>query len=289
MVNLDSLIKKTCEIAPFPVSTVRLAQLVSVPEYHLSDVIDIIRYDQVLTMRLLRVANSAANALVSPVTTVNEAVFRMGTAQILALAVATGVTPLFKHPTSEFRYGESTLWRHSTAAAVAAETSQAFCSVSLPHDVFTAALLHDIGKLAIGRFLEDDVLKEIFQLRSDGQMTQLEAETKVLGVHHGELGGMVARSWQLPESIIKGIVYHHNPMEGNDVVCDFVCFANQVAKQIELGLDGEENDFMRVYEDQSSMLPEVIQRIGVKPNRLESLCYVAGKKFEQISHRYNAV
>jgi len=289
MVNLDSLIKKTCEIAPFPVSTVRLAQLVAVPDYHLSDVIDIIRYDQVLTMRLLRVANSAANALVSPVTTVNEAVFRMGTGQILALAVATGVTPLFKHSTAAFRYGESTLWRHSMAAAVAAETSQAFSSVSLPHDVFTAALLHDIGKLAIGRFLEDDILQAIFQLRGEEQMTQLEAETQVLGMHHGELGGMVARTWQLPESIIKGIVYHHNPEEGKDVICDFVCFANQIAKQIELGLDGETTDLNQLYENKSLLLEDVIQRIGVKPNRLESLCYVAGKKFDQISHRYNAV
>ena len=285
MVNLESLIKKTCEIAPFPVSTVRLAQLVAAPDYHLSDVIDIIRYDQVLTMRLLRVANSAANALISPVTTVNEAVFRMGTGQILALAVATGVTPLFKHPASEFRYGEETLWRHSMATAVAAETSQAFCAVSLPHDVFTAALLHDIGKLAIGRFLDDDVLREIFQLRDEGQMTQLEAETEILGVHHGELGGMVARTWQLPESIVKGIIYHHNPVEGQDVICDFVCFANQIAKQIELGLDGEQTDFTQVYENLSLPLQEVVKRIGIKSNRVESLCYVASKKFEQISPR----
>ena len=289
MIDIDSLIKKTCKIAPFPVSTVRLAQLISSPNYHLTDVIDIIRYDQVLTLRLLRVANSAASALQSQVTNVNEAVFRMGTGQILALAVATGVNPLFNHPSSEFRYGEATLWRHSMAAAVAAETAQAFCSVSLPHDIFTAALLHDIGKLAIGRFLEDEPLREIFELRTEGQMSQLEAERQVLGVHHGELGGMVARSWELPESIIKGIVYHHNPEEGKDVICDFVCFANQIAKQVESSLDRETKDGIFVDEVNLSISPEVIERVGIKANRIEPLCYVAAKKFGQISQRYNGV
>ena len=288
MIDLDFLIKKTCETAPFPISTVRLAQLIGSPEYHLSDVIDIIRYDQVLTLRLLHAANSAANALQSRVTNVSEAIFRMGTGQILALAVAAGVRPLFNQRTLP-RYGEETLWRHSMAAAVAAETTQGFCSVPLPPNVFTAALLHDIGKLAIGRFLDDAALKEIFKARDEGSLSQLEAEIQVLGVHHGQLGGLVARGWQLPEGIINGIVHHHNPEEGNDVVCDFVYFANQVGKQIETGLDGGKFDFMEVYEEKLSYLPAVIRRIGVTPSRLDALCPVAATKFEQISKRYNAI
>ena len=288
MIDLDFIVKKTCETAPFPVSTVRLAQLIGSPEYHLSDVIDIIRYDQVLTLRLLHAANSAAAAVQNRVNTVSEAIFRMGTGQILALAVASGVRPLFNQKVLP-RYGEEKLWRHSLAVAVAAETTQGFCSVSVPPNVFTAALLHDIGKLAIGRFLDESALQAILRAREDWGMSQLEAETHVLGVHHGELGGMVARGWQLPDAIINGIVHHHNPDEGQDVVCDFVYFSNQVGKQIETGLDGGKFDFMEVYEEKLSYLPSVIRRIGITPGRLDSLCPVAATKFEQISQRYNAV
>jgi len=267
---------------------VRLAQLIASPEYHLSDVIDIIRYDQVLTLRLLHAANSAANALQTRVTTVSEAVFRMGTGQILSLAVAAGVRPLFNQRTLP-RYGEDKLWRHSLAAAVAAETTQGFCSVPLPSNVFTAALLHDIGKLTIGRFLDESSVKSIFQARDEGNLTQLEAESQVLGMHHGELGGMVARGWQMPDGIINGIIHHHNPEAGNDIVCDFVYFSNQVGKQIETGLDGGGFNFTEVYEEKLSYLPSVIKRIGVTPSRLDDLCPVAATKFEQISKRYNAV
>ena len=288
MIDLDSIIKKTCETAPFPISTVRLAQLMANAEFHMTDVIDIIRYDQVLTLRLLHAANSAASAAQSRVTNVSEAIFRMGTGQILALAVAAGVRPLFGQRAVP-RYGEDTLWRHSMAAAVAAETTQAFCSVPLPPNVFTAALLHDIGKLAIGRFLGDEDLQMIFKARDEEDLTQLEAETKVLGVDHGELGGLVAKGWQMPEDIIKGITHHHNPEAGADVVCDVVYFANQVGKQIEVGLDGGGFDFMQVYEEKLSYLPGVVKRIGITASRLDALCPVAASKFEKISQRYNAV
>ena len=289
MVDIDFLIRKTAETAPFPVSTVRLAQLVATSDYHLADVIDIIRYDEVLTLRLLHVANSAASALYNPVTTVSEAVFRMGAGQILALAVAAGVHPLFSHQTTDYRYGEGTLWRHSMAAAVAAETTHPFCAAALPQNVFTAALLHDIGKLAIGRFLTDPLIRSIYQARDDGGLSQLDAETQILGVHHGELGGRIARGWNLPEGIVKGIVHHHNPELGNEAFCDFVYFSNQIAKQIESGLDGGTFNFMDDDYQDLSFMPGVIKRLGIPAKRIDSLGQVVLAKFEQISKRYNAL
>ena len=86
MIDLHDLIEQANEPAPLPASTVRLAELVSDPDSQLNDVAELIAFDQGLTLKLLRAANSAASASAEPVGTVLEAVGRMGTSQVLALA-----------------------------------------------------------------------------------------------------------------------------------------------------------------------------------------------------------
>ena len=129
----------------------------------------------------------------------------------------------------------------------------------------------------------------IYQARDEEGLSQLDAETLILGVHHGELGGRIARGWQLPEGIVKGIIHHHHPDEGKDLVCDFVYFSNQVAKRIEEGVDEAGFNFVEEDEADLSFMPAVINRLGIPPKRMDSLGSIVLKKFEQISQRYNAV
>jgi HD-like signal output (HDOD) protein len=281
MIDLDRLIEQANEMPPFPASTVRLAQLVASPDCNLADVAELIAYDQALTVRLLRSANSAANAGATRVTTAQEAVTRLGTTQVLTLAVAAGARPHLEAKVPAYGLDEGALWRHAVAAAVAAETAPKFCAATLPAEAFTAALLHDIGKLVMGRFLDPDILRFIALAREEDFLSQLDAETLLLGVHHGEIGGLIAQHWQLPARVVQGITFHHNPDEGMDVVCDLTWLANHVAKHIEAGLDGEEIEF--------AVPSEVAEHLGANARKLEELCTAATSRFAQVSQRYNAV
>ncbi|MBM3831793.1 MAG: HDOD domain-containing protein [Verrucomicrobia bacterium] len=126
--------------------------------------------------------------------------------------------------------------RHSVAAALVTEVIQPHIKVPLPAEAFTAALLHDIGKLIMARFLSTDILELMHQARTSGKLTVLEAETKILQVHHGELGGIIAQHWKFPERIVRGIIYHHNPDQGNDPICDIVYVSNLGAKKLRRNL-----------------------------------------------------
>lgn len=281
MIDLKKLIAQANELPAFPASTVRLTQLVTNPNSNLSDVADVIAYDQALTVKVLRAANSAASASATRVTTVHGAVMRMGTAQLMALAVASGARPHLQKAIPAYGLDEGALWRHAVAAAVAAEAMPAFCSVEAPPEIFTAALLHDIGKQVMGRFLSQEILHFIAQARDVDHLSQLDAETQILGVHHGELGGIIAQHWQLPNRVVKGIAHHHDPHEDRDVVCDFVYLANLIAKRTEANLEGRTLEF--------ACPPEVAARLGMKAGELEDLCAAAAARFAQVSLRYNAV
>ena len=281
MIDLANLIEQANELDPLAASTVRLVELVGSPDCHLDDVAELIAFDQALTVKLLRAANSAASASAVPVGSVWEAVTRMGTSQVLALAVAAGARPLLESRVPAYGLDEGALWRHSVAAAVAVEIAPNFCQVEVPSEAFTAALLHDVGKLVMGRFLSPEILGFIRRAQEVDHLGQLEAESLLLNVHHGELGGIIAQHWNLPPRVVQGITYHHNPEQGLDVVCDLTYVANQVAKRIEAGLDGRKFDF--------SVDPGVAERLGLAPQALDNFCPIAASRYEQVSRRYNAV
>jgi HD-like signal output (HDOD) protein len=281
MIDLDRLIEQANEMAPLPASAVRLAELVGSPDCHLGDVAELIEFDQALTAKLLRAANSAASGSAAPVGTVKEAVIRMGTARVLALAVAASARPLLQARVPAYGLDEGALWRHSVAAAVAAETVPAFCRLDVPPETFTTALLHDVGKLVMGRFLSAEILGFIRRAREVDHLDSLEAESLLLDVHHGELGGIIAQHWKLPPRVVLGITYHHNPDQGLDLICDLTYLTNKVAKRIEAGLDGRQFDF--------AISEPVAGRLGLTPKTLDNLCPVAASRYTQVCRRYNAV
>jgi HD-like signal output (HDOD) protein len=115
--------------------------------------------------------------------------------------------------------------------------------VDVPPGTFTAALLHDAGKVVMARFLSPEIPGSIDRARRTSGLSRLEAERELLNVHHGELGGLMAQHWELPPRIVKGIIHHHDPEAGADVICDLTCLANRVAVRLEAGQDGRELSF----------------------------------------------
>jgi HD-like signal output (HDOD) protein len=279
MINLAELIKQANQLRPLPASAVRLVGLASHPDSDLSEVVQLVEYDQILTLKMLRAANSMFSASATPVGTVREAVQRMGTAQVQAFAVAASTRPFLQNNIPAYGLGEGALWRHSVAAAVAVETLQA-CGLEMPADAFTAALLHDIGKLVMGRFLSPEILGFIAQAQEVDHLTQIEAESQLLNVHHGELGGLIAQHWQLPRSVVQGIIWHHNPAEGHERICDVTYLANLLAKQIECGLDGQQFEL--------TVDLGVVERLGLVQDKLDSFGPRAAARYAEVCHLYDA-
>lgn len=280
LIDLDALVAQANDLAPLPASTVRLAGLVAAQHYEVSEVAEIVSYDPALTLKLIRCANSAFRAGSMPVTTAKEAVLRLGAAQVLALAVASHARPLMQKAVPEYQMGERELWRHSIAAALVAELMPAYCRSPIPPESFTAALLHDIGKLVMARFLDQEVLHWLRKAQNEGGLSALEAERQVLSVHHGELGGIVAQHWNMPERIIKGITYHHTPEEDQDCIGYVICLANRAAKVVEARVVGKSADI--------TLETALSDRLGLTERQAEKLCVASAARFAEVSAWYDA-
>jgi putative nucleotidyltransferase with HDIG domain len=281
LIDLNALVAQSNELPTLPQSTVHLANLLNSKQEvdHVASIVEIVTFDAALTFKLIRAANSAFAGSSQPVTNVKDAVVRLGTAQVFAIAVANSVRPHMQRNIPEYGFSDGAFWRHSVAAAVAMEVAQPFCTATVPHEAFTAALLHDIGKLIMARSLSQEILELLQQAGRDGGLTPLEAETRVLNVHHGEVGGLIAQHWQFPERITKGIIHHHAPEAGSDPICDLVYIANLAAKKVEAALE------TKVLDSQPDAA--VFGRLGMSQDGFNKLCTAAVERFEQVRARYN--
>ena len=233
MIDHDALVHSAYKLPPLPQSAVRLASLVASNDTDLGEIVQVIECDPVLTIKLLRVANSVFSSPGRPIGTVKGAVIRLGTEIISGLVTNACVQPLMGKMIPGYNLSGAEFWRHSLTAALAAEATKSYSPERLSPLAFTAALLHDIGKFVLGHFLSPETLCLLERAAREGKQAAFQAEIEILSLHHGEVGGVVAQHWGLPEIIVKGITYHHNPEDCEDVIGYVTHLANMVAHGLE--------------------------------------------------------
>jgi putative nucleotidyltransferase with HDIG domain len=105
--------------------------------------------------------------------------------------------------------GEGELWRHAVISAKVAGILAQKCNHSRDrHRIFTAALLKDIGKLVLGRFVAFSYERINISVQSKGASFN-EAEKDIIGISHEELGAQIAERWRFSDQMIFNIRHHH--------------------------------------------------------------------------------
>ena len=102
---------------------------------------------------------------------------------------------------------------------------------------FTAALLHDIGKIVISQFLNPEALLAIRQRLARGASAS-EAERAVLGTDHAEVGGGLLHMWHLPAPITEAVALHHHPVLDPPELSSLTSFADLVAHRADAAARG---------------------------------------------------
>jgi HD-like signal output (HDOD) protein len=280
MVDIEALTRSAQHMEPLPASVTRLLALTSGDRWKMYEVEQVVSLDQALTMHLLRAANSAASASAVPVVTIRDAVIRLGVGSLLSVGTAVAVKKRMGDALPAYGLSEGALWRHSVAAALAAESAHLFCHTPLPPETTAAALLHDVGKLVMARFLDDDVLRVLAAAREQGGLSSVRTESELLLVHHGELGGLVAQQWHLPDRLVTGITHHHTPDQAGDIVADAVHAANAVAKHVGTGYWASEQD--------RQLQPPSMERLGLTADAFARWCEHVAGKLQQVLAMYAA-
>jgi putative nucleotidyltransferase with HDIG domain len=214
MLTIDEFIGNVDCLAPCPQNLVALMALLDEPDVDVDQVVVLIQYDPALTALVMRLCNSAYFGAASPASDLREATTRLGLNEIFQLVASLSTAGLLRPQQKGYGIEAGELWRHSVTAALIGKCI-ALERDGNPSRVFTACLLHDIGKIALSRSLDsqyDQVLAETKR----SQSPMLAVEQNLLGFDHAEVGGRLLQHWQFPPPLVEAVRCHHDPGAAGD-------------------------------------------------------------------------
>jgi len=236
MIFTADIIDKIDTLPPVPAAMSRMAQALSDPDTDVNDIVQIIQFEPGLTAGVLKMANSAFFGSAFEIGSIRQAVTRLGLEQVFRLVVISSVSSTMGKSVAGYDLPPGELWRHSVAAALVTQYLAEAIGLTNGEVAFTAALVHDVGKLIIGNFLDVD-FPAIEKISVEQEISFEEAERNVLGADHAEIGAAVLEKWNLPSSIVDAVRCHHNPdqAKGHQSLVDVVHVADALCLSMGLG------------------------------------------------------
>ena len=281
MIAPEGILSRLKDLPTLSAAAVRLAGLARDERSSAADFEKVIRPDPALTANLLRVVNSAYFGLRCRAESVRQAVTLLGLRRTSEVAAAAALAPIIPRRLPGYEMEASSFWTHCVAVAVLSERLSTELGVRRPDLTFTAGLLHDVGKLAIGVFVADSS-SEILSRTREGGMTFVSAERAVLGVDHSQVGATVAEAWKLPPAIADVSRWHHSPNETPDkadrLLVDLVHVADALAHSLGLGAD--------VGEMARKVDPATEARLGIRARGLERVASASLDEIRSLAQEF---
>jgi putative nucleotidyltransferase with HDIG domain len=178
------------------------------PETGMDELVAIVERDPAMSLKVLQLVNSAYFASAQRVSSVQQAVTRLGTDLLKALAlVVHAFDSLEVAPFPAFSI--KALQEHSFLTARLAK--EIACDPATAAEAFATAVLHDVGKLVLATGAPERFARVMQEQRRSRRPCH-EIERELLGVTHAEVGAYLLGSWGLPLSMVETVAYHHSPL-----------------------------------------------------------------------------
>ena len=206
----------------------------------LQEISRLIRSDQSMALRILRLANSAYYAPTEPVINVEDALIYLGLNQVRSSILTARCIEKTCH-LNEDVFSWKDFWTH--AIAVGCLTQSLSRQLQQPklaeQSYYVMGLLHDIGKLVLAQVSTED-FTEVIEIAKEKQMTTAEVETELLGIDHSSLGAWYLQQQGMPPSLVEPIRLHHawQVSASNSKHAALVCLADAIAHQYKYGFSG---------------------------------------------------
>ncbi|HNZ26489.1 MAG TPA: HDOD domain-containing protein, partial [Spirochaetota bacterium] len=229
----DSLIDEINSIPQFPDHILTLSKMLSHKDVNIKEVTDIIKKDPALTMDILKMANSAHYRRLNKIERVDLAISIIGIRGLKSLIDTIGAKKSLeqKYANEEMQ----ALWSHSSnVAAVSSILCENFRLLDFGEYAYIGGLLHDIGKIVI-KGLRSDTVDKLLEICKDKKIPAIVIEKLLEGTNHPVIGAKMAEKWQLTDTIVKIIRYHHNPLGAPEEVrklLELIYFAHIIVDEI---------------------------------------------------------
>lgn len=264
MSAIQELIKEIKNLKPIPAVVNQVLAVVDDPGSSMEDIANVIQYDPVVTASVLKTCNSAYFGLKHPAESIKDAVSLLGIDQIIEIVLIKSGAKILTGRQEGYGLHEGAMWKYSVSSAVIAKQIATQLSMENTSTLFTSALLKDFGKIVLDRFVSQS-FEKISNLVVNENYSFQEAEKKVIGVDHAELGAMIAKMWKFSPKMVKIIRHHHltdaSLVKDRDIATVYLADCICMMIGIGVGSDGLSYRFN----------DEAMKELGILPNDISKL------------------
>jgi len=234
MNTVDNMFQSVNSLPMLPKVVSEVIQALQDDDLDLRDLVHKIDHDQVISAKVLRLANSSYYGVSRKINTMEDAVSLIGVNSLRTLVVASGVTGAFSSvPNLDMKQ----FWRHSLVTA--SVVRQIARELKQPTEVaYIAALMHSIGQLLINQVFPVAGAEIEAMCRGLSVIERKAVENSTLGIDHCQIGEELAKRWSFPEEIQRVIRYYADPL--NPAACSLAPVV-YMAAHISFGLESGED------------------------------------------------
>jgi len=216
--KIKSVVAQLDTLPSFPSLYFEIMKELDSADPSLEKVAAIVAKDPGMTVKLLQIVNAASLGLARRFTNPAEAVQQLGIAAVQSLALSAHVFTCFENRHLK-GFSITKLWDHGANTARLArkimEVERA--ELTLAEDAYTAAMLHDIGKLMLANNLPEP-FQQALTLTQEQKLPFLDAEQEVFGANHAGVGAYLLGLWGLPSTIVEAVAFHHQPRRSEAII-----------------------------------------------------------------------
>jgi len=207
---MTAVANETCarlkaEVHPFRPVALQLLRMIGDPAVGFGRVASLVQTDPVLSMELLKIANSPLFPARVPIGSVLQAIVFLGCDRVSALVLTTCLKALVGRRSSDFIRA---CWRHSLATAMICQRLSEAMGIA-ESSGYTAGLVHDIGQFAMLHSFP--AYEQALAAAEEGGIDPRDIERELFGVDHGEAGRWLLSQWGCPLELQNVAAKHENP------------------------------------------------------------------------------
>ncbi len=218
--------------------TARLLRVMNDPDSSFNQLFEVARHDQAFASKIMSIANSAFYSRSCTILSLQRALHVIGIDELRKLLICL---MLLQDILKQWRLSQDDLaaiWTHSLAVSCAARILSLREMVEDPEEVFTVAMLHDIGKGVF--YARADRYRELVEEAKETGRDLCRLERASFGTDHQEVGDFIARKWRFPDDLAGVIRAHHTLADGENGFLHLVSIADAFVdnRGMDLGAEG---------------------------------------------------
>ncbi|MDZ7372333.1 MAG: HDOD domain-containing protein [candidate division KSB1 bacterium] len=270
--RLSRIIQRIRSLPTLPAVYAKVHEAMRAPESSASQIARLIEADQALASKVLRLVNSSYFGLPRKITSLRQAIVLLGFNAVRNALLALSVVQAFgKDSRGDFDRVE--FWKHALGTGATARFLSETWKIGSEEEAYVAGILHDIGKILLDQFLHAEFMQCLAISQMEG-ISLFDAERRVLGVTHCDVGEYLGEQWGLPPKLIEGIALHHRPkiLRSDPKLVALVNLADTLTRQMAIGHSGNFGP--------TDFAPQCLEELGISEENVLALIPVLRTYFD---------